>query len=36
MLPGYGHTDLVMGRHVSEDVYPLIARWMEDMTAEGD
>lgn len=28
MLPGYGHTDLVMGKTVEEDVYPVIAGWL--------
>lgn len=27
-MPGYGHTDLVMGRNVTEDVYPVIYDWM--------
>lgn len=31
MLPGYGHTDLVMGKNVSEEVYPLIADWMDSV-----
>lgn len=30
MLPGYGHTDLVMGKRVAEEVYPLIADWMDE------
>jgi poly-beta-hydroxyalkanoate depolymerase len=33
MLPGYGHTDLVMGRRVEEEVYPLVAEWMEEVEA---
>jgi hypothetical protein len=33
MLPGYGHTDLVMGRRVEHEVYPLIAEWMEEIEA---
>jgi lysosomal acid lipase/cholesteryl ester hydrolase len=28
-LPGYGHTDLVMGRNAHEDVYPVVLEWME-------
>ena len=35
MLPGYGHTDLVMGRRVGDEVYPLIAEWMEGVEAAG-
>ena len=34
MLPGYGHTDLVMGRRVSDEVYPLLAEWMEGVLKE--
>lgn len=34
MLPGYGHTDLVMGRQVSDDVYPVIADWMDAVAVE--
>jgi pimeloyl-ACP methyl ester carboxylesterase len=34
MLPGYGHTDLVMGRRVADEVYPLIAEWMEGLLTE--
>lgn len=30
MFDGYGHTDLVMGRNVSEEVYPVIADWMAE------
>lgn len=30
-LPGYGHTDLLMGRNVAEDVYPLLADWITAM-----
>ena len=35
MLPGYGHTDLVMGKNVAFDVYPLIADWMDGLRAGG-
>ena len=34
MLPGYGHTDLVMGRRVADEVYPLLADWMERTLSE--
>jgi pimeloyl-ACP methyl ester carboxylesterase len=34
MLPGYGHTDLVMGRRVSEEVYPLISTWMGEIETD--
>ena len=30
-LPGYGHTDLVMGRNVAQDVYQLILEWMREI-----
>jgi pimeloyl-ACP methyl ester carboxylesterase len=33
MLPGYGYTDLVMGRRVEKEVYPLVAEWMEEVEA---
>lgn len=33
-LPGYGHTDLVMGRNVSQDVYPLVLEWMMEIEGE--
>jgi len=33
-LPGYGHTDLVMGRNVSQDVYPLMLEWMTGIEGE--
>ncbi len=36
MLPGYGHTDLVMGRYVAEEVYPVIAEWMDGITGAGE
>jgi pimeloyl-ACP methyl ester carboxylesterase len=28
-LAGYGHTDLVMGRHVERDVYRLVSDWIK-------
>lgn len=34
-LPGYGHTDLVMGRHVQQDVYPVILEWMREVAEAG-
>jgi lysosomal acid lipase/cholesteryl ester hydrolase len=34
MMPGYGHTDLVMGRNVSEEVYPMIGAWMDRVRTE--
>jgi pimeloyl-ACP methyl ester carboxylesterase len=33
MFPDYGHTDLVMGRNVAEEVYPVIAGWMDEIDA---
>ncbi|MBC7247464.1 MAG: alpha/beta fold hydrolase [Actinobacteria bacterium] len=30
-LTGYGHTDLVMGKRVYEEVYPLILSWLEEL-----
>jgi len=30
-FPGYGHTDLVMGRNVEEEVYPVILDWMREV-----
>lgn len=33
VFPEYGHTDLVMGKNVEDDVYPFIARWMEETEA---
>lgn len=30
-LPGYGHTDLVMGRDVEQDVYPVILEWIQEV-----
>ena len=30
-LPGYGHTDLVMGKRVREEVYPAILSWIEEL-----
>ncbi|MBU1671192.1 MAG: lysophospholipase [Actinobacteria bacterium] len=30
IFPGYGHTDLVMGKCVEEDVYPAVERWMRE------
>lgn len=29
--PGYGHTDLVMGKRVHEEVYPDILAWVEEL-----
>ncbi len=29
--PGYGHTDLVMGKRVREEVYPDILAWIEEL-----
>lgn len=31
---GYGHTDLVMGKRVLEEVYPDILTWVEELTKE--
>ncbi|NPV60755.1 MAG: alpha/beta fold hydrolase [Actinobacteria bacterium] len=31
--PGYGHTDLVMGKRVREEVYPDILAWIEELCA---
>jgi pimeloyl-ACP methyl ester carboxylesterase len=31
--PGYGHTDLVVGKRVQEEVYPDILAWIEDLCA---
>jgi len=28
---GYGHTDLVMGKRVQEEVYPVILGWLEEL-----
>ena len=33
-LPGYGHTDLVMGRNVAREVYPLVLEWMMEIEGE--
>ncbi len=33
---GYGHTDLVMGKNVYEEVYPEILAWIEQMTDRRD
>jgi hypothetical protein len=30
-MPGYGHTDLVMGRNVEQDVYQVIFDWMREI-----
>jgi pimeloyl-ACP methyl ester carboxylesterase len=30
---GYGHTDLVMGKRVEEEVYPVILSWIEDLSS---
>jgi pimeloyl-ACP methyl ester carboxylesterase len=32
-FPGYGHTDLVMGKEVEKDVYPVLAEWMGEVEA---
>jgi len=32
---GYGHTDLVMGKRVFEEVYPEILEWVEGLTKPG-
>ena len=32
---GYGHTDLVMGKRVYEEVYPDILQWIEELSARG-
>jgi len=34
-LPGYGHTDLVMGRDVEQEVYPLIYEWLQGIEGKG-
>lgn len=31
VFPGYGHTDLVMGKNVERDVYSVIADWMDEV-----
>jgi pimeloyl-ACP methyl ester carboxylesterase len=33
---GYGHTDLVMGKNVYEEVYPEILSWIEQLTDRRD
>ncbi len=33
--PDYGHTDLVMGKRVREEVYPDILSWIEEMCSLG-
>jgi hypothetical protein len=33
-LAGYGHTDLVMGRNVAREVYPLVLEWMMEIEGE--
>ena len=35
-LPGYGHTDLLMGRNAAEDVYPMISSWLNSLAKEQD
>lgn len=30
---GYGHTDLVMGKKVEEDVYPVVREWLDERSA---
>lgn len=32
-LAGYGHTDLLMGRNVEREVYPLLSAWMKATAA---
>jgi pimeloyl-ACP methyl ester carboxylesterase len=31
LYPGYGHTDLVMGKKVVEEVYPVIVSWLDEL-----
>ena len=31
VFPGYGHTDLVMGKNVENEVYPVIAQWISEI-----
>ncbi len=33
--PGYGHTDLLLGRRAPEEVFPRIAAWLVARSAEG-
>ena len=33
-LPGYGHTDMLMGKHAEQDVYEMLAGWMKAVTRE--
>ena len=28
LLAGYGHTDMLMGRHAEREVYPMLSEWM--------
>jgi len=32
-MPGYGHTDMVMGKRVESEVYPVIVDWMKAVSA---
>lgn len=32
LYPGYGHTDLVMGKRVAQEVYPAILSWIEQLS----
>ncbi len=31
-FPGFGHTDLIMGKAVDEKVYPAIVAWLDEVT----
>lgn len=33
VMPGYGHTDMLMGKNVEKDVYPLIVEWIREVEA---
>jgi hypothetical protein len=32
-LPGYGHVDMLIGRGVETDVFPLVADWIKEVEA---
>ncbi len=34
-LPGYGHIDMLMGRNVASEVYPLISAWIKEVAGGG-
>lgn len=34
LLDGYGHTDLVMGKRVADEVYPVILSWIEGLSGQ--